>query len=259
MPDSPPASHTIRPAAGHAKMRPVEVPQDPSLRVARRAMRDDVHDAVLAMLIDGQLAPGGSIGIDQLARALGVSPTPIREALAELEATGLVQRVAHRGYQVAPPMNAQDAAELADARLVVEPAAARWATQRQDPDLLPQLNAAHTAHVQAALAVKMWDGVARDRNGLPAPLLPYFTADWRFHQAILDHCGNSFLRYMVATLGASVRRMRQNAHGGPDDSEEAVVEHHHVLVAIEANDPHAAAEAMRTHLEAVRERSVADT
>lgn len=227
-------------------------------RVVRRAMRDDVYDAVLAMLMDGRLAAGSSVGIDQLARSLDVSPTPVREALVELEATGLVQRVAHRGYQVAPPMNAQQAAELADARLIVETAAAALAARLQDPGLLPQLHAAHSAHREAARAVHEWDGVTLDRNGLPATLMPYFTADWAFHQAILDHCGNRFLRGMVAGLGASIQRMRQNVRRGPVDADQAVAEHARVLAAIEAADAQGASDAMREHLEAVRERSVAD-
>ncbi|MGV9798518.1 GntR family transcriptional regulator [Mycobacterium sp. NPDC003449] len=230
----------------------------PTIHRLRRAMRDDVRDALLAMLMDGRLAAGTSVSIDQLARDLGVSPTPVREALVEIEATGLVHRVAHRGYQVAPPMSAQQAAELADARLVVETTAAHWAARLHEPDLLPELRAAHRAHEEAAWAVREWDGVTLDRNRLPVTLKPYFDADWGFHQTILDHCGNRFLRRMVGGLGASVQRMRQNVQKGPVDTELAVAEHGRVLAAIEAGDPQAAADAMRAHIEAVRERSIAD-
>jgi DNA-binding GntR family transcriptional regulator len=236
----------------------MEVPLSPTPGALRRAMRDDVRDAVLAMLMDGRLAAGTSVNIDQLARDLSVSPTPVREALVEIEGTGLVQRVAHRGYQVAPPMSAQQAAELADARLVVETVAAQWAARLQEPDLLPQLRAAHRAHEEAAWAVREWDGVTLDRNQLPVPLMPYFNADWGFHQTILNHCGNRFLRSMVGGLGASVQRMRQNVRRGPADTEQAVAEHGRVLAAIEAGDPLAAEGAMRAHMEAVRERSIAD-
>jgi DNA-binding GntR family transcriptional regulator len=221
-------------------------------------MRDDVRDALLAMLLDGRLAAGASVSIDKLARNLGVSPTPVREALVEIEATGMVQRVAHRGYQVAPPMSAQQAAELADARLLVETEAARWAARLQDPDLLPQLRSAHRAHAEAAWAVHEWDGVTLDRNRLPVTLVPYFEADWSFHQTILDHCGNRFLRGMIGGLGVSMQRMRQSPRRGPLDADLAVAEHGRVLAAIEARDPEAAAGAMRAHIEAVRERSIAD-
>lgn len=155
-------------------------------------------------------------------------------------------------------MSAQQAAELADARLVVETVAAQWAARLQEPDLLPQLRAAHRAHEEAAWAVREWDGVTLDRNQLPVPLMPYFNADWGFHQTILDHCGNRFLRSMVGGLGASVQRMRQSVRRGPADTEQAVAEHGRVLAAIEAGDPLGAEGAMRAHMEAVRERSIAD-
>lgn len=227
-------------------------------RLTRRAMRDEVHDRLLAMLLDGRLTAGTSLSIDQLAQRLDVSQTPIREALVQLESTGLVQRAAHRGYQVAPSLSAQQAAELADARLVVEPAAAAWAARLQDASLLPNLRAAQHAHEQATSAVLGWDGTTRDHVGLPAPLVPYYAADWGFHQTILDHCGNRYVGRMVVGLSASVQRMRQTGEHGPYDAELAVAEHARILAAIEAADADAAAHAMRTHLEAVRERSVGD-
>lgn len=228
------------------------------LTLSRRAMRDEVHDAVLAMLMDGRLAAGASVGIDSLARDLGVSPTPVREALVELEGTGLVHRVAHRGYQVAPPMTAEQAAQLVDARLVVETAAAAWAARRADPELLAELRKALTDHQAAAGIAVGWDHVSRDRNGLPVGLREYFEADWAFHQAILDHCGNPFLRRMAASLGASVHRMRQSAVQGPVDAPLAVAEHSAVLAAMESGSAEAAEAAMRAHLSRVRERSMAD-
>ncbi|PVU83988.1 GntR family transcriptional regulator [Cellulomonas sp. WB94] len=221
-------------------------------------MRDDVRDAVMAMLMDGRLAPGKSVGIDQLARDLGVSPTPVREALVEIEGTGLVQRVAHRGYQVTPPMTRDQTAELAEARMAVEPAAVALAGNRGDADLLPRLRAAHHAHEDAARGVHEWDGVTKDRNGLPLPLVPYYTADWTFHMTILDHCGNRYLKLMVSTLGVSVQRMRQSIGSGVLDADEAVAEHARILAALEAGDTEGAAEAMRLHLAGVRDRSVAE-
>ena len=75
------------------------------------------------MLTSGRLEPDAPLGIDRLAHDLGVSPTPVREALARLEHTGLVVRRANRGYRVAPPMSSEQVAELVDARVVLECAA----------------------------------------------------------------------------------------------------------------------------------------
>jgi DNA-binding GntR family transcriptional regulator len=189
---------------------------------------------------------------------LGVSATPVREALAELEATGLVERSAHRGYQAAPPVSATQAQEMADVRLLLEPAAAAAATRLADAAFLDALAAAHRAHEDAARAAAEWDGQETDGHGLPAWLVPYFRADWSFHLAIATHCGNRFLLRLIAGLGAHDQRMRQTAGGGRPDWREAVGEHATILHAVESRKPPAAAEAMRTHLEALRDRSLAD-
>ncbi|MDR1294785.1 MAG: GntR family transcriptional regulator [Bifidobacteriaceae bacterium] len=224
----------------------------------RRAMRDDVRDAILAMLMDGRLEPGAAVGIDRTASLLGVSPTPVREALAELEATGLVERSAHRGYQAAPPVSAAQAREMADVRLLVEPAAAAGATRRAGAGFLGDLAAAHRAHTDAAHLAADWDGSRTDDHGLPIWMVPYFHADWSFHLTIADHCGNRYLQRLIASLGAPQQRMRQSAGGGRPDWREAVAEHSQVLRAVESGDPDRAAEAMRAHLEALRDRSIAD-
>jgi DNA-binding GntR family transcriptional regulator len=221
-------------------------------------MRDDVRDAILAMLMDGRLEPGAPVGIDRTAGLLGVSPTPVREAVAELEATGLVERSAHRGYQAAPPISAAQAREMADVRLLVEPVAAADATRRADSDFRRDLASAHRAHEDAAALAAQWDGSQTDDHGLPVWLTPYFHADWSFHLAIADHCGNRYLRRLIASLGAPQQRMRQAAGGGRPDWREAVAEHSHILLAVESGDPARASDAMRDHLEALRDRSVAD-
>ena len=74
---------------------------------------DNVYELLVQELSWGDLAPGSPLSIDGLSRQLGVSPTPVREALARLEATGMVTREARRGYRVAPPMSDEEASYLA--------------------------------------------------------------------------------------------------------------------------------------------------
>ncbi len=78
----------------HSELRPG--------RQKRQVLVDGVYDTLVAFLMSGTLAPGDPVGIDSLSRSLEVSPTPIREALARIEATGLVVREPLRGYRVAP-------------------------------------------------------------------------------------------------------------------------------------------------------------
>src|SRR5690606_5880841 len=69
----------------------------------RRGLRDRVYDLILEMLLEGDVEPGSRLSIDTLAKQLDVSPTPVREAMVQLERTGLVTREVLKGYRVAPP------------------------------------------------------------------------------------------------------------------------------------------------------------
>ena len=76
--------------------------------VSRQVLADHVYEELLASLMDGRLEPGTAVSIDGTARELDVSPTPVREALARLEHTGMVRRVALKGYRVAPVFTRED-------------------------------------------------------------------------------------------------------------------------------------------------------
>src|SRR5690242_17434650 len=117
--------------------------------VQRRALRDGVYDAVLEMLLAGQVSPGESLSIEGLARDVGVSPTPVREALGQLEHTGLVTRAALKGYRVAAPLTPERTGELIDARAVVEVAAIRRAVP-VTPPVLAELETVSNRHRAAA-------------------------------------------------------------------------------------------------------------
>lgn len=224
-----------------------------SRRLSRKALRDDVHDVVIEMLLDGSGEPGAQLSIDGLARELGVSPTPVREALVRLEHTGLVTRTALRGYQIAPPLDERQMAELLDARELVELAAVERASAHLD-DLLPRLRAAHARHAETA---------ARVTGGGPlgsgaAAVRAYSDADWAFHTAITDASRNRYLAQMLSGLGFHAHRMRQDVGRGVSDAADAVREHAAILAAFEARDAAAALAAMREHMTRVRERAVAD-
>src|SRR5438270_12214972 len=108
-------------------------------------LRESVYESVKRLLMDTDLEPGSRVCIDRLARDLGVSPTPIREALFRCEAEGLVVRRPNAGYTVAPLLDAAGLADLYDLRLLLEPVAAARAAQRAGPADLAALPAAGAA------------------------------------------------------------------------------------------------------------------
>jgi DNA-binding GntR family transcriptional regulator len=224
--------------------------------VQRRALRDGVYDAILELLLEGRVKPGASLSIDALARQLGVSPTPVREAMVQLEHTGLVTRAALKGYRVAPPLPAERMSELVDARTILEVAAVRAAVPMSDAALL-ELKAAHADHVLAADYVRRVR--ARNDETIWPVVRRYYTADWGFHLVILSHCGNQYLLQLAEFLSPQVHRLRQALGHGLTDMEQAVAEHGDILEAIASGDNERAESAMRAHLLGVRARSLAES
>src|ERR1700755_1935931 len=119
----------------------------------RSVLADEVYEILKSKLMDNIVEPGSRLSIDGLARDLGCSPTPIREALARLESDGLVAKRAHYGYTAALLIDAQSFAELFRMRLLLEPACASWAAQAasappRPPDHRP--GNAHRRHAPTA-------------------------------------------------------------------------------------------------------------
>jgi DNA-binding GntR family transcriptional regulator len=222
--------------------------------IERRGLRDHVYDRVLYMLLGTNIVPGTRLSIDAIARDLDVSPTPVREALVQMERTGLVTRVANKGYRVAPPLADDRLEALFDARIVLECGAIALAAA-DSPRLVSLLESALDAQIAMTVAIR----AAADAGSIPVELLrEYFTVDWRFHQLIFEATHNPFLIDMSDSIATRVHRMRQTVQTGVSDADDAVLEHRAVLDAF-ALGPDAAAAAMRSHIEKVRERSRRDS
>src|SRR5437764_3358648 len=105
----------------------------------REILADGVYEAIKSLIMDQRIEPGAKINMDSLARELQVSPTPVREALARLESDGLVTKRPLAGYTAASLLDAAGVDELFELRLLLEPAAARWAAQAIDNAALAEL------------------------------------------------------------------------------------------------------------------------
>jgi DNA-binding GntR family transcriptional regulator len=222
--------------------------------IERRGLRDHVYDSILDMLLRQNPTPGTRLSIDTIARQLGVSPTPVREALVDLERTGLVTREALKGYRVAPMISAEQLTELFEAREMLESTAVRLAAAHVDA-LLPDLRAAQERHRKAGEAVI--DAFERGEADV-ALASDYFARDSDFHAVILEHSGNRYLREMSTGLGAQLHRLRQSVHRGVTDVREAIDEHMAIIDAFDSRDSVAAETAMTTHIRNVHARALHD-
>jgi len=211
--------------------------------VSRQVLADHVYDALLSALMDGRLEAGTPVSIDGMARELDVSPTPVREALARLEATGMVRRTALRGYRVAPLFTPEELADLMDARLVIEAANAFMACSRAGDGLVREL----------AQAIE--DLKSAPRGPAFSEFRAYWEADERFHRLVAQHADNQFLLSAYNALGGQVQRFRFFGGLGVTDADFAIAEHTEILKAIEAGDAGLARDMMIAHIQGVKHRS----
>ena len=225
---------------------PSEPLQAPSRRPSRASLADSVYDILLGQLMDGQIGPEAPLNIDALSRTLMVSQTPIREALARLEATGLITRAALRGYRVAPLFTDRELADLMDARAVIEPANAERAARTM------------TAEGFGELEQSIEDLRRSPRGPTFTEIRQYWSADERFHDVIARYADNAFLLAAYQSLGGHVQRFRLFGGLGVTDADAAIAEHGTILVALHSGDPAEAGAAMRTHILRVKSRARTD-
>jgi DNA-binding GntR family transcriptional regulator len=205
----------------------------------RQPLTDDVHDVLVDMLMTHTVEPGSRLNIDAVAKTLGVSPTPVREALARLEAEGLIVKEPRRGYLVAPLISLADLHSLIDFRLLVEPAAAAAAARLTTPEQARALQAfAHSGGTDAS------DDPAINRRGM--------IYDATFHDTVAALAGNHWMREALTRLRSHLHmyRLYHHARMGAATS----VEHVRIADAVAAQDPDAAEAAMRDHLQTAMKR-----
>ncbi len=225
-------------------MAPLTPGSAPIPRLRRSTLGDDVYETITALIMQHTLAPGDRINIDALARQLEVSATPVREALARLESDGLVRKRALAGYTVSPLLTRDEFMDMFDMRLVLEAAAARWASARAD--------AATRERIVGEAAAKV--ALRDDADGWQAHAA-FTKVDAQFHDMIAAAAGNPLLRDGIARLHSHLHIHRLYfpfAQTGTTGEE-----HQRIAAAIKAGDSDAAEKAMRDHLTAARERHLA--
>ena len=220
----------------------------PTARRPKRSLSDEMYDELLSQFMDGSRIPGEALNIDALSRELSVSPTPLREALAKLEATGLVRREALKGYRVAPALEAKEVEKLLDARITLEPALAFETARRTTPEFLEELEA---SVIELERSVELAD---EDANAFQL----YWASDGRFHSLIAEQCSNPFLEVTYRSLLGHIQRFRLFSKiGSASGARFAAIEHRLILEALAAGRPADAADLMRDHLEKAKQRAVA--
>ena len=209
--------------------------------IARPAgLGNEVYEFLLQRLMSLAIAPNERIGVDALARELGVSQTPIREALSQLEAQGLVVKTHLIGYRAAPQLTRKQFDDLCELRLLLEPVAAAKAALAMNEATLGEVVALSEAMREPAPSQGMTAYSAFARR------------DAEFHGFIAAASGNELIHQTIVQQRTHLHLFRLRFYA--QVTREAVTEHAVIVAAFKARDPDAAAAAMRSHIEKAHAR-----
>ncbi|KJL31532.1 GntR family transcriptional regulator [Microbacterium oxydans] len=202
-----------------------------SLAAERTTAGDRAYAALLDDIQSGALAAGAVLGEVEQAERLGVSRTPLREALRRLIADGLVVQQSPRVTVVAD-LDADDIRSLFEIRRALEETSARLAASRGDAALFAAL-AEEFAHVDLAAAA------GRDA---------YYALIARFDAALDAAVDNDYIAAALRTVRTHLVRVRRMARDRPARLAASIAEHRTIAQALAARDSDLAAHATHVHL-----------
>lgn len=192
-------------------MRPIERP---------RSMTEEVVDRLRRAIVDGDFGLGQELSERQLAETLGVSKTPVREALAQLRMEGLIRIYPQRGAAVFT-LSGTEIRDICELRQALEAAALRYAVER-NPNQLERDLAAVVRRMEAAR------GKGDDRG--------YLAADTAYHQVFFEACGNRYLADTYALNVGKIAALRTHLARKPDHTRRSFEEHVEMLDLVRARD-----------------------
>jgi DNA-binding GntR family transcriptional regulator len=197
-------------------------------------VRERAYEHLKAAILSGRFSPGERLTEEHLARELGISRTPIREALHKLESEGLITPLATRGF-VASRDSREEVEELFEIRAVLEGYALRVICDRIGEEALARLEET-VAGAEAALRRNSLDEV--------------FQWNTRFHDTLHEIITDKQRLYQqMVTMRQYVLRYRKNTLEYPDGGSRTVGGHRKILLALRLRDPDLCERVMREHIQ----------
>ncbi len=194
---------------------------------------NSTYQRLLDEVREGTLLPGDRLREIELSERLGVSRTPIREAIRQLEADGLVTHVPRLGATVRS-LDYAEVMELYEMRAVLEGTAARLAARAASDVELDELEVLNVRLAEAG-------------TGLDAARINRI-----FHATLLDAAKNRFLAKSMLSLQKALLILGPSQLLDSDRTETAVAEHRHIMAALKSRDGAAAETEMRAHIQAAQ-------
>ncbi len=201
--------------------------------VRPKSLTEMVADEVRARIIDGRISLGAGLSENSLAAELGISKTPVREALLQLKQEGLVQVQPQRGTYVFR-LEAEQVVMLSELREVLELAAVRAALSRNASALAERMGAIY-AGMRAAYE-------ADDR-------IAYRKHDGAYHEAIVELSGNPYIRRAYRQISFCIQALRSRLSDEAQLNKLSIADHREMLRLVKANDAQALCRLLRTHID----------
>src|SRR5688500_6344608 len=203
----------------------------------RRRLVDDAVQMLRAAILKGRMVDGARLRQTDLADQLGISRTPIREALVRLQEEGLVELLPGGGVRV-KVLNLDEAVELYDVREVLDGLAARLAAGRIDA---PGRGRLDRALARQAVCIERGDAG------------PWFAAHVAFHEEIVRAARHRQLARLSTVVRLSIRRFHPLLLRTVHRLEHAYAEHRALYDAIRTHDADGAERLARAHIASARE------
>lgn len=202
-----------------------------------KPLREMVYEELKMQILTGAIIPGTRMMEVELAKEIGVSRTPIREAIRKLEKEGLVTIEPRRGAY-ASQISTEDMVDILEVRQNMEGLAAFFAASRMKPEQMTELKEVSKLYNEAVKGGNMEDMIKHDT---------------RFHRIIVESCNNKILVKMIEQLQELVLRFRYIYYDDFKRAENMPDEHYEILHAIETGDAEAARHAADIHIDRLKE------
>jgi len=198
-----------------------------------KSIRQKIYDHLREQLLNGEIPPHQHLIEAKIAKEIGTSRTPVREALHSLELEGLIESIPRVGY-VVKPIKEAEVEEICEIRTAIEGVAARWALKNAFQKLIDELR-------ENIL-------VSEDKviHGDPRA---FIDLDAQFHEIIARHSGSKRLQELSQTLRRHMLRYRVQSIYLIDNVLSAIQGHKNILEAIEKGDLEEVSKAIKCHLE----------
>lgn len=199
-------------------------------KIERKKLSNQVYDILKDMIANHRFQPGARLNVEQITKELGVSRTPVWEAVSRLEQEDLVENIPNRGVFMAI-LTPQQALELYAVRELLEGMAARLAATNIDEKTLSTMTAC----------------LEKQKHVIEKPdLLEYSKLDFQFHAAVYEACGNTYLQEMLETIKNKMRPIKLSLQVEPV-LPRLYEDHVRLLSALRAHDPEKAEKVFREH------------